>query len=174
MHQFLTKICRFIGAVSSVLIILLMLNICYDVFTRYVLNDVSIGMQELEWHLFATAFLFGITYAIVDDGHVRVDFVYERLSTTKQAWIDIGGTCIFLIPFAALIMWYGIDYTHQAYTLGETSGDPGGLPHRWIIKGMIPLSAAFMLLAAAFILVQSIGILRGVINPKNTIKEHLS
>jgi TRAP-type mannitol/chloroaromatic compound transport system permease small subunit len=31
--------------------------------------------------------------------------------------------------------------------MGEGSGDPGGLPHRWIVRSIIPLSSLFLVLA---------------------------
>jgi TRAP-type mannitol/chloroaromatic compound transport system permease small subunit len=38
-----------------------------------------------------------------------------------------------------------IPYVEQAYRIGEGSPDPGGLPHRFIIKACLPLG--FLLLA---------------------------
>jgi TRAP-type mannitol/chloroaromatic compound transport system permease small subunit len=75
------------------------------------------------------------------EGHVRVDIIYDKLSARKRAWIDSLGVVFFLFPFCGLIAWYGYDFALEAYNLGETSGDPGGLPYRWIIKSMIPISA---------------------------------
>jgi TRAP-type mannitol/chloroaromatic compound transport system permease small subunit len=34
----------------------------------------------------------------------------------------------------------------QSFTIDEKSPDPGGLPHRWIIKGMIPIGFALLAL----------------------------
>lgn len=63
----------FLGWLSSILFILLLLNVVYDVVMRYVFNDVSIAFQEMEWHLFSAVFLLGVPYAIKSGGHVRVD-----------------------------------------------------------------------------------------------------
>lgn len=136
-----------IGKLSAVLLLLLLLNVFYDVVMRYLFNDVSIGMQELEWHLYATVFLLGISYTLSKDGHVRVDLIYNQLSARHQAMVDIGGTLLFLTPFSLLITWYGIGFVAESYQLGEGSGDPGGLSHRWIIKSMIPLSSLLVILS---------------------------
>jgi len=122
---------------------------------RYLFNDVSIGMQEMEWHLYASIFLLGISYTLSQNAHVRVDLIYERLSPKKQAFIDISGTLIFLIPFCALIAYYGINFAQEAYSLGEKSGDPGGLPHRWIIKSMITVSMIFVLISSIGFMLRS-------------------
>jgi len=144
-----------IGKIAALLLLLLIANVFYDVIMRYLFNDVSIGMQELEWHLFATLFLFGISYTLSVDAHVRVDIIYERLNPKKQAFIDISGTLLFILPFCALIAYYGIGFAHEAYSLGEKSGDPGGLPYRWIIKAMIPLSMSFVIISSLGFMLRS-------------------
>jgi TRAP-type mannitol/chloroaromatic compound transport system permease small subunit len=65
--------------------LLMIINVFYDVIMRYFFNDVSIGMQELEWHLFAAMFMFGIAYTLKEDGHVRVDIFYETMSARKKS-----------------------------------------------------------------------------------------
>ncbi|MFW7524291.1 TRAP transporter small permease subunit [Vibrio ostreicida] len=152
----------YLGWLSSMLFILLLANVVYDVVMRYVFNDVSIGFQEMEWHLFSAVFLLGVPYAIKSGGHVRVDLFYERLSLRAQAVIDVLGTLIFLLPFCLLVAWYGIDFARESYELGETSGDPGGLPYRWVIKAMIPLSFLFMAVSGGGLLVHS---LNKIFNP---------
>ncbi|WP_428772364.1 TRAP transporter small permease subunit [Vibrio sp.] len=154
---------EFLGWLSSVLFILLLANVVYDVVMRYVFNDVSIAFQEMEWHLFSTVFLLGIPYAIKAGGHVRVDIFYERLSFRAQAIIDLFGCVLFLFPFCLLVAWYGIDFAKESYALGETSGDPGGLPYRWIIKAMIPVSFLFMAISGVGLVVHS---LNKIFNPR--------
>ena len=139
---------NWVGGLSAVLLLLLVANVFYDVVMRYLFNDVSIGMQELEWHLFSTIFLLGVAYTLRIDGHVRVDVVYERQSPRHRALIDILGTLVLLWPFCLLVTWYGWQFAAEAYALGEVSGDPGGLAYRWLIKGMIPLSFAFVLVSS--------------------------
>ena len=145
-----------LGWLSSILFLLLLANVVYDVVMRYAFNDVSIGFQEMEWHLFASVFLLGVPYAIKAGGHVRVDVFYERLSMKAQAIIHILGTLIFLIPFCLSVAWFGVDFAKESFALGETSGDPGGLPYRWIIKAMIPLSFFFMAVSGIGLLLHSL------------------
>ena len=152
----------FLGWLSSVLFILLLANVVYDVVMRYAFNDVSIAFQEMEWHLFSAVVLLGVPYAIKAGGHVRVDLFYERLSNKAQAIIDMLGTLFFLFPFCLLVAYYGIDFAKESYALGETSGDPGGLPYRWIIKAMIPLSFFFMAVSGVGLFLHS---LNKIVNP---------
>lgn len=134
---FLARAC---GALAGLAMILLLFNVFYDVIMRYAFNDVSIAMQELEWHLFSVAFLLGIPYALHENSHVRVDILYDRWTPGTQAWINLFGAVVFILPFIVLVTLYSFNFALDAYEMGEGSGDPGGLPHRWLIKGMIPLS----------------------------------
>ena len=133
----LARVC---GALAGLAMILMLLNVFYDVLMRYAFNEVSIAMQELEWHLFSVAFLLGIPYALHENSHVRVDILYDRWKTKTQAWINLFGALVFILPFIVLVTFYSFNFALDAYRMGEGSGDPGGLPHRWLIKGLIPLS----------------------------------
>lgn len=148
-----------LGKLTSLLMVLLLLNIFYDVVARYFFRSSSIGMQELEWHLFATMFLLGIAYTLKAEGHVRVDVFYERLTPKGKAVINCLGVILFLLPFCALIAWYGYGFALESYELGETSGDPGGLPHRWIVKSMIPVSALCLALSGLGMFLKNLAVL---------------
>lgn len=160
-EQLFNRFSDWIGAFSAILLLLLIANVFYDVVMRYLFNDVSIGMQELEWHLYSMIFLFGVAYTLKADGHVRVDVIYERLSARRRALIDILGTLFFLWPFCFLVADYGIGFAYEAYDIGEKSGDPGGLPHRWVIKAMISLSFLLVLISSLGFLLRAINNYRG-------------
>ena len=51
---------KWLGSLATILLILLLMNIFYDIVMRYLFNDVSIGMQELEWNFYASIFLLGV------------------------------------------------------------------------------------------------------------------
>ncbi len=151
-----------LGKIAALLFILLLFNVFYDVIMRYLFNDVSIGMQELEWHLYATIFLLGVPYALFKEGHVRVDIIYAGLSPKRCALIDLVGTLVLLLPFTLLVAKYGIDFTRESFELGEQSGDPGGLPYRWLIKAVIPFAFISISISGVGLLVKSINTLRGI------------
>jgi len=154
----LSKLC---GWIACVAMILMAANVFYDVVARYAFNSVSIGMQEMEWHLYSVVFLLGIPYALRTDGHVRVDVFYTNWSNKTKAWINLIGAIIFVIPFAYLIGTYGYSFALDSFNMGEGSGDPGGLPNRWIIKSVIPISAFFIATAGLNMATFAIRVLSG-------------
>ena len=136
------------------------LNVFYDVGMRYIFRNSSVGMQEMEWHLFSIVILFGMSVALLDEGHVRVDFLYDRFSPRTKARINIVGTLFFLLPLALLVFFGSFGFVRDAWEIGEISEDPGGLPFRWLIKGMIPLAFGVLILAAFGYVVKNINLLR--------------
>lgn len=140
------KVSDIVGHICGVLMIVMTLNVFYNVIMRYFFKQGSIGMQELEWHFFSLIILFGISYALKEDAHVRVDVLYERLSPKNQALINAIGGVVFLLPVCILIATGSTEFVLESFRSGEGSGDPGGLPYRWIIKAMIPISFYLLIL----------------------------
>lgn len=138
------KFADYIGIITGIAMVLMILNVFYDVIMRYFFKAGSIAMQEMEWHLFSVIILLGVAYTLKEDGHVRVDLIYDRLNHKKKAMINMVGVFLFILPIAILVGIASIDNAYQSFLSGEQSGDPGGLTNRWIVKGLIPLS--FLLL----------------------------
>jgi TRAP-type mannitol/chloroaromatic compound transport system permease small subunit len=159
--QLFKHISNLCGVLACSAMILLLLNVFFDVIMRYAFNDVSIGMQELEWHLFSCMFLLGIPYAMQGNAHVRVDIFYDRWTDPRKAWVNLLGSLVFVLPFISIIAYYSISFAYEAYEMGEGSGDPGGLPYRWIIKSIIPTSFILMGLASLGMITQALRVLVG-------------
>jgi len=143
-NQFTEKTGQWVSWISLVLVALIGL----DVVLRYAFNWSSSANQELEWHLFATLFLLGSAYALKHDKHVRVDVFYSRFSDSKKALVNLVGTLIFLIPFCLVVIQTSIPFAVDAWKISESSPEPGGLPHRFIIKSTIPAGAFLLLIQA--------------------------
>jgi TRAP-type mannitol/chloroaromatic compound transport system permease small subunit len=147
---------RYLGNITAILMLLMMVNVFIDVLLRYFFHTGSIASQEMEWHLFSVMFLLGISYALCSEDHVRVDFIYDNLSKRKKAIVNIFGTIFMLIPFAFLIAYTSYDFVFDSFDMNEISEDPGGLTHRWIIKAMIPISFVILIISALFYIQQNI------------------
>ena len=135
-----------VGRVVAWLTAVLVAVVCYDVFTRYLLKNSLVAVQELEWHLFALIFLIGAAYSLKHDQHVRVDVFYSRFSARKKAWVNLIGSILFLIPFCIIVIVSSQHFVVSAFHFGETSPDPGGLPARWVLKAAIPAGFVLLLL----------------------------
>ena len=159
-EYFFQRSSRLLGRLLAIVFLLMTVNVFFDVVMRYFFRNSSVGMQEMEWHLFSIVILFGVSVALLEEGHVRVDFLYDRFSIRKKAVINIIGTVFFLTPLACLILFGSFDFVLDSYNIKEISENPGGLHYRYIIKAMIPLAFALLIFFAIGYTVQNINLYR--------------
>ncbi|BFM51287.1 TRAP transporter small permease subunit [Marinomonas sp. THO17] len=145
--KFIDQIIYYVGQTISWIWVLLLLVIVLNVFMRYALGEGRIEFEELQWHLYATGWMIGLSYCFVRDKHVRVDILRDCMSLKTQAWIELLGILFLLLPFIGVVIWYSIPFIHYSWELNEVSAAPGGLPYRWVIKSV--LLFGFILLSLA-------------------------
>jgi TRAP-type mannitol/chloroaromatic compound transport system permease small subunit len=138
-------IVRFFARLAAVLVIALALLILYQAINRYLFNDSSVMIQEIQWHLFDILFLLGLSYTLQADKHVRVDIFYANFSDKSKAIVNIISQIFLVLPFSLIILYTGYTLVEMSYLQNEISSDPGGLTHRYLIKAMILIG--FLLLA---------------------------
>lgn len=142
------RLVAFFGRVGAWAIVALMLIIITDVTLRRWFVIGSTKLQELEWHLHGALFLTCLGWAFSRNAHVRIELISDRASARTRAWIELWGCLIFLLPYVAAILMFGMDYVSYSLTYNEASASPTGLSERWIIKAFIPFGFALLGLAA--------------------------
>ncbi|MDH2291927.1 TRAP transporter small permease subunit [Cobetia sp. 10Alg 146] len=135
--------------------------------TAITINSVT----ELQWHLFGLLTLFGGTYALHSDTHVRVDLFYQCLSPRGRAVVDILGHLIMLIPFCLLIAWLSKHFVIMSYMSGEKS-NYGGLVDRYLIKAMLPTGLVFLALGALGQIFENLACLFDPARTPERLKDH--
>lgn len=149
------------GTLAGWLTVFLVLNVTFDVVTRYIFNFSIVGSQELEWHIYSLIFLLGTGWALKDERHVRVDIFYTAQPPKVKAWINVVGTIIFLLPFSILGFMSDLPYVEASFRSGEGSNDPGGLPYRWVIKAAVLVGFTLLFLQGISELIKAVRFLRG-------------
>ena len=91
-----------IGRVTGWCSLAIVLVMAYNVLLRYFFRTGSVAMQELEWHLMAPICMLGLSYAILKDGHVRVDILFGRFPPRLQRLIEFVST-VFVRPLSLAV-----------------------------------------------------------------------
>lgn len=156
---------RLVGRVLYWLGLLMVLIGVYNAVARYIGSYIGQNLSsnayfEAQWYLFGAMFLLGAGYALQHNVHVRVDVIYARLGPKGQAWIDLLGTALFLIPFCLLVLWLSWDWVSFSWQIRESSGDPGGLP-RYPAKTILPVAFVLLMLQGISQLIKAVAVLRG-------------
>ncbi len=137
------------GKFSSIFILPLVFVTMWDVFLRK-LGGVqywlythlgsafeSTKIQEWEWHFHTMLFCLVLGYGFVNNRHVRVDLIREKLSGRMQAWIELLGCTFALIPFCTIVGYFGLVSVIDSYKMNEVSASLVGLSHRWAIRSVL-------------------------------------
>lgn len=134
-----------VGRVVQWLTLAIVVLVAVNVLLRYALSVGSVWAQELEWHLLAAVVLLGMSYAQQRGEPVRVDLFYGGYGPRMKFAVDmLSHALLLLIALAFIRLSWG--YVGQAWAVDEASPDPGGIPHRWVVKGLIPLGFALLAL----------------------------
>ncbi len=136
---------------------------------RFVFNDSSNGMLEIQWYLFAAVFLLCSPYTLQRNEHVRIDVLSGKLSPRGLAVIDIIGTLFFLLPMVITVLWLSMPLVAESYKIQEMSANAGGLI-RWPVKILLPIGFTLLALQGISELIKRIAFLGGRITDPN-IKE---
>jgi TRAP-type mannitol/chloroaromatic compound transport system permease small subunit len=127
---------------------------------RYGLGRSSNAWLEIQWYLFAAIILLAAGYTLKHNGHVRIDVIFGRFSARAQAWIDLFGTLLFLLPLCGLMVWFAVPGFLDSFQSGEISPDAGGLI-RWPVRLLIPLGFTLLALQGVAEIIKRIAFLRG-------------
>lgn len=157
--EFLNAIVRRIAETTAWFNVALIIVIVVQVVMRYGFSKGLVPLEELMWHLYAVAFMFGMAYAVTNDSHIRVDVVHMALPKRAQHVFEILGILFLLMPFLWILFDHSIGWVAEAYRVNESSQNPTGLPYRWLVKGVVPATMLLIFIAALARLIQEVQLL---------------
>jgi len=134
-----------LGRASAWLTLAMVLVLGLIVVMRYLFKTGSISLQESVMYINAMIFMIGAAYTLKEQGHVRVDIFYRKLTPRWQAVIDCVGYLLFLFPTAIFIIYASWDYVSISWQIKESSAETSGLPIVYLLKSTI-LVLAFLLI----------------------------
>jgi len=150
-----------IGRAVGWLTLAMVLVVVTIVIGRYFFGVGSQGLTESVTWMHGAVFMLGAAYTLRHDAHVRVDVFYRSASERHRALVNAVGTLLFLLPVCAYLLYEGVPYALASWRIGEGSREAGGLPALYLLKSLIPLTAALLGLQGLALLARSLLVLRG-------------
>ena len=157
----LNKFITLSGKLVAWLILAMVMLSFAIVILRYGFNSGWIWLQESVTYLHAIVFMIAAAWTLQLDGHVRVDIFYRDRAPRQQAWVNIIGSLIFLLPFCIFMLVIGWQYVYSSWRLFEGSREAGGLPLVYLLKSLILLLPGLLLMQAFSGLARCINEVRG-------------
>ena len=151
---------RWLGRTVAWLNAVLIAVIIIQVVLRYAFGRGMVVLEEIQWHLYAVGFMVGMSYTLTLDANIRLDILHSRFSRRTKAKVEIWGTLFLLMPFIVIFFLHSLDFVANSWRVGEHSDAPMGLPYRWAIKAVIPVSFALLFLAAISRMVHAFAFLK--------------
>ena len=148
-----------LGRLTSFLVLPSIAVISVSVILRYFFSRTYVAMDEIQFYFYSVMFLFGFSYVFKEDGHIRVDILYGRLSDRKKSLINLLGGLFLTIPWAAAICYYSFHYFLRSYRVNERSTEASGLPGLYVLKFMLFLAFVLLLLQAIASVFRQLGLL---------------
>lgn len=152
-----------IGLTISWALLVAVLICSGNALVRYTFNTSSNAWLEIQWYLFAAIFLLATSYTLRRNEHVRIDVVVGRFSKRTQAWIDVFGFLIFLLPMSLIILYYAVPYALMSFQNQEMSSNAGGLIV-WPAKALIPAGFFLLTLQGVSEFIKRVGYLMGKVD----------
>jgi TRAP-type mannitol/chloroaromatic compound transport system permease small subunit len=140
------KLSTFVGHAFSFIIVLLTLQISWEVFSRYALDDPHAWAFDAMIIQYGTLFMMAGAYTLAKNGHVRGDVLYGFFQPRTQATIDIVLFVAFFIPGVIALTYAGYFYAAESWAIREHSNVTADGPPIYPFKTVIPIAGAFLLL----------------------------
>lgn len=85
----------------------------------------------------------------IEDRHVRVDFLYAKLTKRHKAMVEIVGHIFLTAPFLFLCTPAAWSFMMSAYTSGQGSRNDG-LNDLFLVKAVLPFGLGLLLVVLLF------------------------
>lgn len=137
---------RVLGAFLIAIMGASVVNVLWQVFTRFVLNAPSSFTEELARFLLIWIGVLGAGYAVGQRDHLALELLPEHLEGRTREWLNIAiQGCILVFAIAVLIAG-GLRLVYIQLTLGQTTASLGiSIGYVYLV---LPLSGAVMVFYA--------------------------
>lgn len=134
---------RILGAVLVAMMAAAVLNVLWQVATRFLLGDPSTVTQELARYLLIWLSILGASYVVGQRGHLALELLLEKLSGRGRRVVQflILG-CVAAFALFVFVVG-GARFVYIQATLGQTSPTLGW--PLWAVYTVLPISGLLML-----------------------------
>jgi len=142
---FVDKVSTWVGHAFSFMILGLTLQVTWEVFSRYALDDPHAWAFDVMTYFYGTLFMMAGAYTLAKNGHVRGDVLYGFFTPRTQATLDLTLYILFFIPGVVALTYAGYSFAADSWRIDEHSNVTADGPPVYPFKTIIPIAGGFLL-----------------------------
>ncbi len=123
MRMLRNTITHILNGLAGISFLVMVILTCWQVFTRYILQDPSTWSEELVGYLFAWASLLGASIVTSERGHMNIPIIVEKFGASGQRLLNCLGEVIAFLFSATILVFGGIQITTLA--MGQMTSSLG-------------------------------------------------
>jgi TRAP-type mannitol/chloroaromatic compound transport system permease small subunit len=124
----------------------LIFALIYDCIGRYVFNHASSWSYDITWIMYGSLWVLGGGYLLSQNGHVRVDVLFERMPARMQSVVTILCYLLLFFPLTIALVYACGTAAIQAYAVNQTTATTLLRIPTWIMRGTLFIGFALLLL----------------------------
>lgn len=135
------RISRACGYVASLLVLVLMWLMVYEVIMRYVFNAPTMWSFDLSTMTMGAIFVLSIAYTLLTDTHVRIDLLHPYFGRHAKPVVDLIGHGLVMLP---LVVWLASrlwEYFYAGLVSQERTGASAWNPLEWPFRAVMFIAA---------------------------------
>src|SRR5690606_40069405 len=112
---------KILGSFLVALMVLMVLAVLWQVFSRYVMNSPSSVTEELSRYLFIWIGILGAAYAAGQQTHISIDILHPKLNDQNRMRLRIFINSLIIFLSLAVLVIGGANLVYVNYDLGQYS-----------------------------------------------------
>lgn len=154
MNRFAHWIDRILIYALIILMAVIVIDVSWQVLTRFVLRHPSSYTEELATFLLIWIGVLGASYALRTKSHLGIDLLAQRLKNAKRYLLELFvNVCVFLFAFCIMVIG-GIRLVMLTFHLNQLSAAIG--IRMGYVYLVIPVSGALMMFYASLFIHQTV------------------
>lgn len=110
-----------LGGILVLLMVLMVLSVLWQVFSRYLLDSASSFTEELSRYLFIWIGILGAAYASGQQTHLAIDILPPKLNPVNRVRLRIGINILIILFSLTVLVIGGGNLVYVNYLLGQYS-----------------------------------------------------
>lgn len=111
------KVTEWVALIGSFGNVIIIVAVCYEIFSRYLFNKPTIWSVEVSSYLLLLVIFTATAYTLQTDGHVRVDILTIRLKEKPRTYLNIITSFLTLV-FTSVATWHATELAMTALNKG--------------------------------------------------------